>query len=243
MSEQAAAAARGQTLSEFVRQAARREAEQVMAESTAISLDEAEAKRFLAALEDPAPFEPGLRSLLDRPSVLGEVEGLRPVGPLDRGRHRVDRFHCGRQQLDRWLRAYAAQGQRRDTARTFVTCRAGVPEVAGYYTLLASQVEHDDATGSVRLGTSAHFPIPVCLLARLAVEQSAQGVGLGRSLLLDALRRVDRASREVAIRAVLVHAIDNEAGGFYARFGFEPASAHPLTLMVPLEAVRRTLGQ
>lgn len=69
--EQAAAAARGQTLSEFVRQAARREAEQVMTESTAISLNEAEAKRFLQALEDPAPFETGLRSLLDRPNVLG----------------------------------------------------------------------------------------------------------------------------------------------------------------------------
>ncbi len=69
--EQAAAATRGQTLSEFVRQAARREAEQVMAESTTISLDEEEAKRFLAALDNPASFEPGLRSLLERPSVLG----------------------------------------------------------------------------------------------------------------------------------------------------------------------------
>ncbi len=69
--EQAAAAARGQTLSEFVRQAARREATKVMAESTAISLDEAEAKRFLQALDDPNRFEGPLRSLLDRPSVLG----------------------------------------------------------------------------------------------------------------------------------------------------------------------------
>jgi uncharacterized protein (DUF1778 family) len=69
--EQAAAATRGQTLSEFVRQAARREAEQVLAESATISLNEEEAKRFLAALDDPASFEPGLRSLLERPSVLG----------------------------------------------------------------------------------------------------------------------------------------------------------------------------
>lgn len=165
------------------------------------------------------------------------------VEPLDRARHRIDRFACGRQQLDRWLRAYAGQGQRRDTARTFVACRAGAPEVAGYYTLLASQVEHGSATGAVRHGTSAHFPIPVCLLARLAVDRSEQGAGLGRSLLLDALRRIDRASREVAMRAVLVHAVDEEAAAFYRRFGFEPTSSAPPTLMVPLDAVRGTLGQ
>ena len=70
--EQAAAAATGQTLSEFVRQAARRLAEQVMAEATTISLNEEEARRFLAALDDPSSFEPGLRALVERPSVLGD---------------------------------------------------------------------------------------------------------------------------------------------------------------------------
>jgi predicted N-acetyltransferase YhbS len=163
------------------------------------------------------------------------------VEPLG-SRHEVDRFDCGREQLDRWLRAYAGQGQRRDTARTFVVCRKGATGVVGYYTLVASQVEHGEATSGVRRGASKLFPIPVCLIARLAVDRSEQGVGLGRSLLLDALRRTDRASRSVAMRAVLVHALDDEAAAFYARFGFEPASAEPLTLMVPLEAVRHTLG-
>jgi predicted N-acetyltransferase YhbS len=165
-----------------------------------------------------------------------------PVEPLDR-RHRVDRFDCSRPQLDAWLRAYAGQGQRRDNARTFVVCRAGAAEVAGYYTLLASQVTQAEATSDVRRGTSKRFPIPVCLLARLAVDRSQQGAGLGRSLLLDALRRTDRASREVAMRAVLVHAIDDEAAAFYARFGFEPASSSPRTLMAPLDAIRNTLGR
>jgi GNAT superfamily N-acetyltransferase len=165
----------------------------------------------------------------------GAVEPLEP-------RHEVDRFECGREQLDRWLRAYAGQGQRHDTARTFVVCRLGTVEVAGYYTLVASQVEHGEATGGVRRGASRHFPIPVCLIARLAVDRSEQGAGLGRSLLLDALRRTDHASRSVAMRAVLVHALDERAAAFYARFGFKPASAEPLRLMVPLEAVRRTLG-
>jgi predicted GNAT family N-acyltransferase len=165
----------------------------------------------------------------------GAVEPLEP-------HHQVDRFECGRDQLDRWLRAYAGQGQRRDTARTFVVCRQGETEVVGYYTLVASQVEQSRATDDVQRETSEHFPIPVCLIARLAVDRSEQDIGLGRSLLLDALQRTERASRSVAMRAVLVHALDEEAAAFYARFGFMPAGTEPLTLMVPLEAVCRTLG-
>ena len=144
-------------------------------------------------------------------SRFGAVEPLEPT-------HRVDRFDCGREQLDRWLRAYAGQGQRRDTARTFVVRRPNDDEVVGYYTLVASEVEHRMATDAVRRGASKRFPIPVCLIARLAVDRSAQGVGLGRSLLLDALRRTDRASQSVAMRAVLVHALDEKAAAFYARF-------------------------
>lgn len=155
--------------------------------------------------------------------------------------HNVDHFECGREQLNRWLRAYAGQGQRRDTARTFVVCRQGQTDVVGYYTLVASQVEQGGATGEVQRGTSKHFPIPVCLIARLAVTRSEQSAGLGRSLLLDALQRTEHASRSVAMRAVLVHALDEEAAAFYARYGFKPASAEPLTLMVPLEAMRRIL--
>lgn len=168
-------------------------------------------------------------------SRFGAVE---PIGSS----HQVDRFDCGREQLDRWLRSYAGQGQRRDTARTFVVCRAGETSVVGYYTLVASQVDRGEATGDVRRGTSKHFPIPVCLIARLAVDRSEQGAGLGRSLLLDALRRADRASRSVAMRAIVVDALDEDAAAFYARFGFKPVSAEPLTLMVPLESVRQKLG-
>lgn len=113
--------------------------------------------------------------------------------------------------------------------------------MVGYYTLVASQVEGSKATSEVQRGTSKHFPIPICLIARLAVDLSEQGIGLGRSLLLDALQRTERAARSVAMRAVLVHALDEGAASFYAQFGFKPASAEPLTLMVPLEAVRRTL--
>lgn len=160
---------------------------------------------------------------------------------FDRDRHHVQGFACGEATLDRWLRSYAGQNQSRDAARTFVTADPD-GNVVGYYTLVAAQVEHDQATANVQRGLSRHFPIPVALLARLAVATSHQGIGLGRSLLLDALQRVLRASDELAIRAVTVGALDDRAASFYRTFGFEPSSLDPDTLMVPLHALRQTLG-
>jgi GNAT superfamily N-acetyltransferase len=161
---------------------------------------------------------------------------------FDRGRHRVEGFSCGRETLDRWLRAYAGQNQHRDAARTFVTAEPD-GTVAGYYTLVAAQVEYERATAGVRRGLSRHFPIPVALLARLAVATPHQGAGLGRSLLLDALQRVLRASEELAIRAVTVDALDEHASSFYRAFGFEPSDLAPDTLMVPLQSIRQTLSR
>ncbi len=163
------------------------------------------------------------------------------TAPFDRHAHRVDEFSCGAETLDRWLRAYAGQSQRRDAARTFVTADRE-SHVVGYYTLVAAQVEHEQATAAVRRGLSKHFPIPVALIARLAVATRYQGAGLGRSLLLDALQRVLRASDELAIRAVTVDALGDDAASFYRKFGFEPSQLAPDTLMVPLEALRATLG-
>jgi GNAT superfamily N-acetyltransferase len=89
---------------------------------------------------------------------------------------------------------------------------------------------------------SRHFPIPVALLARLAVDRRHQGNGLGRSLLLDALRRVIRASDELAVRAVTVDAIDERAASFYRHFGFESSPLDADTLMVPLDLARSVLA-
>lgn len=163
------------------------------------------------------------------------------TAPFDRRAHHVNEFSCGEERLDRWLRAYAGQSQRRDAARTFVTAdQEG--RVTGYYTLVAAQVEHDQATADVRRGLSKHFPIPVALIARLAVATQHQGVSLGRSLLLDALQRVLRASDELAIRAVTVDALSDDAAAFYRKFGFEPSHLTPGTLMVSLQAIRATIS-
>jgi GNAT superfamily N-acetyltransferase len=159
---------------------------------------------------------------------------------FDRRAHRVEAFSCGEEILDRWLRAFAGQSQHRDAARTFVTAEPD-GTVVGYYTLVAAQVEHEQASAGVRRGLSRHFPIPVALLARLAVATSHQGTGLGRSLLLDALQRVVRASEELAIRAVTVDALNDRAASFYQRFGFESSNLARDTLMVPLKAVREIL--
>ena len=165
------------------------------------------------------------------------MSDLRPVEPLDTRRHTTDDFDSGKPNLDRWLRAYASQSQRRDVARTYVATDSKL-KVVGYYTLVAAEVEHGAALASVRAGVSRHFPIPVCVIARLAVDRSYQGRGLGRDLLRDALRRVLAASDQIGIRAVVVHAIDEEAVGFYRRHGFESSTAEGLTLMVPIAAVR-----
>jgi GNAT superfamily N-acetyltransferase len=166
---------------------------------------------------------------------------LAATAAFDGRAHRVEAFACGDERLDRWLRAYAGQGQRRDAARTFVTAELD-GEVAGYYTLVAAQVEHGQASVNVRRGLPRQFPIPVALLARLAVATRHQGTGLGRSLLLDALQRVVRASNELAIRAVTVDALDERAASFYRGFGFEPSDLAPSTLMIPLQLVREVLG-
>lgn len=156
----------------------------------------------------------------------------------DPARHEVADFACGAESLDRWLHRYAGQGERRDATRTFVAVdERGA--VSGYYTLVAGQIEHPEATEAVRKGLSRRFPIPAAILARLAVDTSSQKQGLGSRLLKDALERICGAAQEVAIRAVVVHAIDDAAASFYERFGFRGLSTAPRTLMVTLGELRQ----
>ncbi len=154
----------------------------------------------------------------------------------DPARHDASSFGCGNELLDRWLIRYAAQNERRDGARTFVVTDGHA--VCGYYTLVAGQLDHHEATPETGRGLSRHFPIPVAILARLAIDTRHQRQGLGAALLDDALKRVCHAAEQVAIRAVVVHAIDQSAAAFYERLGFKALSATPRTLMVTLAALR-----
>jgi predicted N-acetyltransferase YhbS len=154
----------------------------------------------------------------------------------DPSRHDSSEFQSGNQALDRWLVRYAGQSERRDAARTFVLTDTGV--VIGYYALLAGELDRAQATERTRKGMSRHYPIPVAILARLAVDHRHQNRGLGATLLQDALRRVTLASEQLAVRAVVVHAVDQPAARFYEHFGFRAMSATPRTLMVTLAELR-----
>lgn len=163
-----------------------------------------------------------------------QLAGTQRFDPV---RHDAAAFDCGNELLNRWLTRYAGPSDRRDAARTFViTDSQGA--VRGYYTLVAGQLQHQGATAAVRKGQSPHFPIPIALLARLAVDAEHQGHGLGAALLRDALSRVEVASAQVAVHAVVVHAIDEQAAAFYRRFGFRALAPTPCTLMVTLSELR-----
>lgn len=154
----------------------------------------------------------------------------------DSTHHDASKFESGNEALDRWLHRYAGQSERRDAARTFVIADAGF--VIGYYALLAGELDHHQATEPTRKGMSHHYPIPVAVLARLAVDRRHQHRGVGATLLRDALRRVTLASEQLAVRAVVVHAIDEPAARFYEHFGFRSLTSTPRTLMVTLAELR-----
>jgi GNAT superfamily N-acetyltransferase len=154
--------------------------------------------------------------------------------------HRTAAFDCGEEALNAYLRQFAYANHQAGYARTLVSCGPS-GSVLAYYTLAASQVLLEDAGDRLAKGAARH-PIPVTLLARLAVHQAAQGNRLGQSLLLDAVSRVLNAAESVGVRALLVHAKRDRAAEFYRKHAnFEPLPGHPLTLYLLLKDARRTL--
>jgi GNAT superfamily N-acetyltransferase len=164
---------------------------------------------------------------------------LSAVEPLTKN-HGVLEFDCGKHaSLTEWLKRYALQSQQANSTRTYVVHRELC--VVGYYSLAASSVrKNEDASERAARYQPGH-PIPVILLARLAVDKSEQKRGLGPALLKNALQRCLAASKEIGARAVLVHAIDADARSFYLHYGFEkcPVSEfHLMLLMKDLESIK-----
>jgi GNAT superfamily N-acetyltransferase len=159
--------------------------------------------------------------------------------PLSPG-HALEVFDCGISSLNVWLIEHARQAAAGGSARAFVLIDQEADRVAGYYALAAAAVSHDEATAHARRGQPRH-PIPAVLLARLAVEKSLQGRGLGAWLLQDAMRRALSASDAVGMRVMLVHALDDRARAFYERWGFEPSPTDPLNLQMLFKDIRRSL--
>jgi GNAT superfamily N-acetyltransferase len=154
--------------------------------------------------------------------------------------HPVDRFDCGQEALNRFLKRYAFQNQQAEASQTYVALAGD--EIVGFYTLVVAQVEYSDAPQRLGKGL-ARYPIPLMLLARLAVAATWQGKGLGSGLLKDAVLRTLQAADIAGIRAIAVHAKDDDARGFYERFGFVPAPTDPYHMFVLLKDVRAILEQ
>ena len=155
--------------------------------------------------------------------------------PLD-ARHRLEEFDCGKPALTEWLLRHARQAQGSGSARTFVACDG--ERVAGYYSLTVGQIDTLEAPERVRRGMG-QYPIPLIILARLAVDLDYQKRGLGLSLLQDAIRRAVAVAEHAGIRALLTHPLDAEAEAFYKRFGFEPIPENERALILLLKDARR----
>lgn len=153
--------------------------------------------------------------------------------------HDVSRFDCGgHESLNDWLKRFALPNLKNESARTYVVHRK--QSVVGYYSISTGSVSVEEAPARISKGLARH-PIPVILLARLAVDRHEQGTGLGKGLLKDALQRIAQAADIVGARAVLVHAIDEPAKQFYLHFGFEPSPIHDLQLMLLMKDLRSSL--
>jgi GNAT superfamily N-acetyltransferase len=168
----------------------------------------------------------------------GPASDLSDVEPIGKS-HNAKPFDCGTHpSLNEWLQRYALQNQASDSARTYVVHRES--QVVGYYSIAAGSIAYESSAVRATHGLARH-PIPVALLARLAVDRSMQRRRLGEALLKDALLRVEKAADILGIRAILVHAIDEHARAFYERYDFEPCPDDRLHLMLLMKDLRRIL--
>ena len=154
--------------------------------------------------------------------------------------HSLDAFDCGKEPLDRFLKRFAFTNQKSGSAQTYVVCR-GEARVVGYYSLAVGAVEHADAPERIGKGLAKH-PIPVMLLARLAIDRTEQGRGLGKALLKNALLRTVQAADIAGIRALLVHAKDDDARAWYESLDFDPSPTDPYQLFLLMKDLRAVLG-
>jgi len=156
-----------------------------------------------------------------------------PVG----AQHRLEGFDCGKPALNDWLLRHARQAQGSGSAKTFVVADDD-GRVAGYFSLTVGQIDTLEAPERLRKGMG-QYPLPVVILARLAVSAQDQGRGIGLGLLQDAIRRTMLIAEQAGIRAMLTHPIDEDAARFYIRFGFVASPLREQQLLLLLKDARR----
>lgn len=153
---------------------------------------------------------------------------------------RSDLFDCGEAALSQFLQRYALVNQKANSAQTYVCCHAGA--VVGFYSLVVGSVAPDDVPLRVLKGLARH-PVPVMILARLAIDRSHQGKGLGKALLKDALLRTAQAADIAGIRCLLVHAKDDAARQWYTSWEFDPSPTDPYHLYLMLKDIKALLAE
>ncbi len=153
--------------------------------------------------------------------------------------HNLDLFDCGSEPLNRFLIRYALANQKAGASQTYVVVDATI--VGGYFTLVVGEVAFDQAAIRLKKGLARH-PVPVMVLARLAVALGQQGKGIGAGLLKDAMLRTLAAADIAGIRAFVVHAKDANARAFYERYDFTASPTDPFHLFVLLKDMRASLG-
>jgi GNAT superfamily N-acetyltransferase len=155
------------------------------------------------------------------------------------GHHDLSAFDSGEPVLDEWLRRRAAQNEASGASRTYVVCTGN--NVVGYYTLAAGVVAHAETPGRIR--RNMPDPVPVMVLGRLAVDRVFHSRGIGTSLLRDAVLRILQAAEMAGVRAILVHAISEEAKRFYEKYGFVASPIDPLTVMITIGEATKMLAE
>jgi GNAT superfamily N-acetyltransferase len=154
--------------------------------------------------------------------------------------HVLEGFDCGTPSLNIWLLEHTRHAAAAGSAKTYVVGDAEQQRVIGYHALAAAAISPEEATARARRGQPRH-PIPAVLLARLAVDTSVQGRGIGAFLLRDTMLRALSASERIGARVLLVHALHAEARRFYERWGFEVSPTDPLNLQLLFKDVRKSL--
>jgi len=147
----------------------------------------------------------------------------------------VESFDCGQPALNQFLQRFALVNQKSNSAQTYVSCHSGT--VVGFYSLAVGSVEPSKAAPRVTKGIPQH-PVPVMILARLAVDLQHQGAGLGKALLKDALMRTAQAADIAGIRALLVNAKDESARQWYLNWAFEPSPSNPFHLFLLMKDIK-----
>jgi GNAT superfamily N-acetyltransferase len=160
------------------------------------------------------------------------------IEKLDR-HHNVDDFDCGEEALNRFLTRFALANQQANASQTYIGLADN--DVIGFYTLVVGEVSYEDAPGRLKKGL-AHHPVPLMLLARLAVSLTYRGKGAGAGLLKDAMQRTTQAADIAGIRALTAHAKNDTARTFYEHFGFIPSPTDSLHLFLLTKDIRQILG-